>query len=117
MVLPKALTQFRIPWEWAEGQTAHLRRRAMNETGRVQPSITAYALSLNGLIGEDDKMDATSLRNIAMPNRDGFVLEARPDTEDSACMSNCRQGRAVSITMDSRRFVEPGSASGTSQPE
>ncbi|MCA4919597.1 MAG: hypothetical protein ING82_09220, partial [Roseomonas sp.] len=47
----------------------------------------------------------------------GFVLEARPDTEDSACMNNCRQGRAVSITMDSRRFVEPGSASGTSQPE
>ena len=80
-------------------------------------AITAYVLFLNELIGEDDKMDATSLRNIAMPNRDGFVLEARPDTEDSACMSNCRQGRAVSITMDSRRFVEPGSGSGTSQPE
>jgi mono/diheme cytochrome c family protein len=80
-------------------------------------AITAYVLFLNELIGEDDKMDATSLPKLAMPNRDGFVLEARPDTEDSACMSNCRQGRPVSVTMDSRRFVEPGSGSGTDKPE
>jgi cytochrome c len=69
------------------------------------------------VIGEDDKMDAASLPKIAMPNRDGFVLEGRPDTENNACMSNCRQGRPVTVTMDSRRFVEPGSGSGTSQPE
>ncbi|MFM7607354.1 MAG: c-type cytochrome [Alphaproteobacteria bacterium] len=80
-------------------------------------AITAYVLFLNELIGEDDKMDAASLSKLAMPNRDGFVLEARPDTEDNACMSNCRQGRAVNVTMDSRRFVEPGSASGTDKPE
>jgi len=80
-------------------------------------AIPAYVLFLNELIGEDDKMDATSLPKLAMPNRDGFVLEARPDTEDSACMSNCRQGRPVSVTMDSRRFVEPGSGSGTDKPE
>ncbi len=80
-------------------------------------AITAYVLFLNELIGEDDKMDATSLPKLAMPNRDGFVLEARPDTEDSACMSNCRQGRPVNVTMDSRRFVEPGSGSGTDKPE
>ncbi|MCA3322829.1 MAG: cytochrome c [Roseomonas sp.] len=80
-------------------------------------AITAYVLFLNELIGEDDKMDATRLPKIAMPNRDGFVLEARPDTEDNACMSNCRQGRRVNVTMDSRRFVEPGSGSGTDKPE
>jgi mono/diheme cytochrome c family protein len=80
-------------------------------------AITAYVLFLNELIGEEDKVDAASLPKIAMPNRDGFVLEGRPDTEDSACMSNCRQGRAVNITMDSRRFVEPGSGSGTDKPE
>jgi hypothetical protein len=62
-------------------------------------------------------MEAASLSTLAMPNRDGFVLEARPDTENNACMSNCREGRPVSVTMDSRRFVEPGSASGTDKPE
>ncbi len=80
-------------------------------------AITAYVLFLNELIGEEDKVDAASLSKLAMPNRDGFVLEARPDTENNACMSNCRQGRAVNVTMDSRRFVEPGSGSGTDQPE
>ncbi|MCX7931824.1 MAG: sulfite dehydrogenase, partial [Rhodovarius sp.] len=40
-VLPMALTRFRIPWEWREGQTAFLQSRAMDETGRVQPTITA----------------------------------------------------------------------------
>lgn len=40
-VLNKALTRFRIPWEWREGQRAFLQSRAMDETGRVQPSITA----------------------------------------------------------------------------
>jgi hypothetical protein len=52
-----------------------------------------------------------------MPNRDGFVLEARPDTPNTACMSNCREGRPVRVTMDSRQFVPPGSGSGTDQPE
>ena len=80
-------------------------------------AITAYVLFLNELIGEEDKVDAASLTKLAMPNRDGFVLEGRPDTENNACMSNCRQGRAVTVTMDSRRFVEPGSGSGTDQPE
>lgn len=40
-VLPKALTRFRIPWEWREGQVAYLQSRAMDETGRVQPTIAA----------------------------------------------------------------------------
>jgi mono/diheme cytochrome c family protein len=80
-------------------------------------AITAYVLYLNELIGEEDKMDATSLPKLAMPNRDGFVLEGRPDTENNACMSNCREGRPVSVTMDSRRFVAPGSGSGTDKPE
>ena len=80
-------------------------------------AITAYLLFLNELIGEEDKVDAASLTKLAMPNRDGFVLEARPDTENDACMNNCRQGRAVTVTMDSRRFVQPGSGSGTDKPE
>lgn len=40
-VLTKALTRFRIPWEWREGQRVFLQSRAMDETGRVQPSYQA----------------------------------------------------------------------------
>ena len=80
-------------------------------------ALTAYVLHLNELISEDDVMDRETLPRVTMPNSEGFVLEARPDTPDVACMSNCRQDRAVSVTMDSRQFVRPGSESGTAQPQ
>ena len=40
-VLSKACVRFRIPWEWREGQRSFLQSRAIDETGRVQPSIDA----------------------------------------------------------------------------
>lgn len=80
-------------------------------------AITAYVLYLNELIEGDAVMDQDSLAQVRMPNRDGFVLEARPDTADDACMVGCRQGRAVSVTGDSRRFVQPGSGSGFDTPQ
>ena len=39
----------------------------------------AYVLHLNGIIREDQVMDATSLPKVRMPNRDGFVADPRPD--------------------------------------
>jgi len=37
-------------------------------------ALTAYILSLNKLIGENDVMDAKSLPQVKMPNRDGFIV-------------------------------------------
>lgn len=39
----------------------------------------AYVLFLNELVGEGDRVDAATLPRIEMPNRDGFVPDARPD--------------------------------------
>jgi len=39
----------------------------------------AYVLFLNEIIGEDERMDASSVPEVQMPNRDGFVPDARPD--------------------------------------
>ena len=36
-------------------------------------AVSAYILHLNGIIGADDAMDAQSLPQVKMPNRDGFV--------------------------------------------
>jgi cytochrome c len=36
-------------------------------------AVTAYLLSLNGIIGENDVMNAQSLPRVEMPNRDGFI--------------------------------------------
>jgi cytochrome c len=40
-------------------------------------SLTAYILFLNGVIGENDAIDATTLPKVQMPNRDGFVWAYR----------------------------------------
>lgn len=42
-------------------------------------ALTAYLLHLNGVIGEQDVMDARTLPRVRMPNRDGFVVDPRPD--------------------------------------
>ena len=37
-------------------------------------ALTAYLLALNGVIDEDDEMNARTLARVPMPNRDGFIL-------------------------------------------
>lgn len=43
-------------------------------------SVVALILHMNGIIGEKDEMNATTLPKVRMPNRDGFVRDNRPDT-------------------------------------
>lgn len=37
-------------------------------------ALTAYILSLNKLIGQNDTMNAQTLPKVRMPNRDGFIV-------------------------------------------
>lgn len=42
-------------------------------------ALTAFLLYANGVIGEADQMNSTSLPKVRMPNRDGFVwIDAKP---------------------------------------
>ena len=47
-------------------------------------AVVAYILNLNGIIGNDQVMDAKSLPKVKMPNRDGFVADPRPDVGKKA---------------------------------
>ena len=64
--------------------------RAMpfDKPGLLKPSevyaVAAYILNLNGIIGENDVMDARSLPKVKIPNRDGFVADPRPDVGEKA---------------------------------
>jgi cytochrome c len=42
-------------------------------------SLVAWILARNGVIEKDVAMDALTLPNVRMPNRDGFVPDPRPD--------------------------------------
>ena len=52
-------------------------------------AVTGYLLHLNGLVGADAVMSASSLTAVRMPNRDGFIVDDRPDTSATRCMSGC----------------------------
>ncbi len=45
-------------------------------------AVVAYLLFLNGIIGEEEVMNASSLPQVMMPNRNGFVPDPRPDVEE-----------------------------------
>lgn len=71
-------------WPYATTLWSYISRtQPFGEPGSLTPAqvyaVTAYLLHLNGIIGEHDVMDARTLPAVKMPNRDGFVPDARPD--------------------------------------
>ena len=53
-------------------------------------AVSAYMLNLNGLVPADAVMDQRSLPQVKMPNRDGFLVDDRPDSKAVRCMTNCK---------------------------
>ncbi len=43
-------------------------------------AVTAYILNLNGIVKPEERIDSQALLKLKMPNRDGFIPDARPDT-------------------------------------
>jgi S-disulfanyl-L-cysteine oxidoreductase SoxD len=71
-------------WPYAPTLWSYIRRaQPYDNPGSLTPdqvyAVTAYLLHRNGLIGEQDVMDATTLPRVQMPNRGGFVPDLRPD--------------------------------------
>jgi cytochrome c len=42
-------------------------------------AVTAYILYLNDIVGEEERLDANSLPEVRMPNRENFVWAYKPD--------------------------------------
>ena len=71
-------------WQYATTLWSYINRaQPFDEPGSLTAdqvyAVTAYLLHLNGIIGEQDVMDAKTLPLVKMPNRDGFVPNSRPD--------------------------------------
>ncbi len=52
-------------------------------------AVSAYVLSLNGVLPADAALDAKTLPAIKMPNREMFSDDPRPDVKNPACMKDC----------------------------
>jgi S-disulfanyl-L-cysteine oxidoreductase SoxD len=44
-------------------------------------ALTAYLLTLNGIVSENSELNERTLPAVKMPNRDGFVPDSRPDVK------------------------------------
>ncbi len=61
--------------------------RAMpfDQPGSLRPpevyAVVAQVLHLNGIVAEDQVLNAKTLPKVRMPNRDGFVADPRPDVK------------------------------------
>ncbi|MGY8815653.1 MAG: c-type cytochrome [Gammaproteobacteria bacterium] len=55
-------------------------------------ALSAYILYKNGIIGQDEVMNAQSLPKVEMPNRNGFIPPALEDILDIEARG-CRSGR------------------------
>jgi hypothetical protein len=69
-------------WPYATTAFDYVRRAMpLNEPKSLKDeevyAVVAYLLWLNGVIGENDMMDAKTLPAVRMPNRDGFVQFTR----------------------------------------
>ncbi|MGH8106795.1 MAG: c-type cytochrome [Arenimonas sp.] len=53
-------------------------------------AVSAYLLNLNGLLAADGAVDQNTMARIKMPNRDGFLVDDRPDSKAVRCMTNCK---------------------------
>ena len=64
------------------------RAMPLNNPGSLTPNqvyaLTAFILFRNGIIQETEVLDRESLPKVRMPNRDGFVPDARPDWRDAS---------------------------------
>jgi S-disulfanyl-L-cysteine oxidoreductase SoxD len=83
-------------WPYATSVWDYI-NRAMprNNAGTLSPSevyaLTAFILAKSNIIKEDDLMDAKTLPNVLMPNRNGFVPARYQDVVDEH-KRGCKQG-------------------------
>jgi cytochrome c len=80
-------------------------------------AITAYVLYLNDVIDEDFELNQDTLREVRMPNEDGFYPDDREEAEahfwqDEPCMENCAEGEAEIVMRATVLDVTPDGDTG-----
>src|SRR3979490_50617 len=94
LATPKPVRTVGSYWPYAPTLFDYI-RRAMPQNAPQSLSnddvyaVSAYILSLNGLLPANATLDAKSLAAIKMPNRNMFVGDPRPDVKTPECMSGC----------------------------
>ena len=88
LATPRPLKTVGSFWPYATTLWDYVNRAMpFDRPGLLDPSevyaAVAFVLNLNGIVGEDVVMNASTLPAVRMPNRDGFVSDPRPDVPPS----------------------------------
>lgn len=84
---PKPIRTVGSYWPYASTLFDYI-RRAMPQNAPQSLSnedvyaVSAYILSLNGIVPANAVLDAKALAAVKMPNRDGFISDPRPDVHN-----------------------------------
>ena len=81
---PKPLKTVGSYWPYATTLWDYINRAMpFDHSGTLTPdevyAVSAYVLFLNGIVGEHDVLNQTTLPQVKMPNANGFVRDPRPD--------------------------------------
>jgi cytochrome c len=81
-------------WPYATTVFDYVRRsmpwdRPLSLSDNEVYAVTAYLLSVDGLVPADGALDRQSLPQVRMPNRDGFVTGQEATIRAPRCMTNC----------------------------
>ena len=69
-------------------------------------AISAYVLYLNDLVEDDFVLTQSNLASIKMPNEDNFYIDDHPDTNNTRCMTKCKDPSKI-IVVESLRGITP----------
>lgn len=62
-------------------------------------AITAYVLSLNEIVDDEFVLTKENFATVQMPNKDGFYVDDRPDTNNQRCMQNCKDPASIKVIL------------------
>jgi cytochrome c len=100
-------------WPYATTLFDYIRRampygNAQSLSNNEVYSVSAYVLFMNDILKEEATLNAKSLADIKMPNRNGFTSpDPRPDVTKATCMNDCKTkitvksfARQIAVTPD-----------------
>lgn len=77
-------------------------------------ALTAFILYLNDIVDYEYNLTQKNLHTVRLPNERGFYKDPRPDSDNIACMKDCKDPASIQVTRNASELdVTPATHSDT----
>lgn len=80
-------------------------------------AITAYVLNLNDIVDDEFVLSKENFATVQMPNKDGFYVDDRPDTNNRRCMQDCKDPSGIKVVLGPKYSLGQAPAENTDVPQ